>query len=73
MSRGRPSEKIVPTVVVYKKPTGKRHWLLVTEEHVDELINERKRKPLLPSNYKIIAIGVGELFIERYKKEYNIK
>ena len=46
MSKGRPSEKKITTVAVYKKPTGKKHWLLTTEEDIDEIINSRKRNPL---------------------------
>jgi len=71
--KGRPSEKKLTTVVVYKKPTGKKYWMLTTESGVDEVINSRKRNPLLPNNYEIIEIGVGEAFIETYKKQYNIK
>ena len=71
--KGRPSEKKFTTVVVYKKPTGKKYWMLTTESGVDEVINSRKRNPLLPNNYKIIEIGVGEEFIDLYKKQYNIK
>lgn len=71
--KGRPAEKKIKTVVVYKKPTGKKHWMLITEEHVDEIINGRKRNPILPDNFEIIDIGVGESFIETYKKQYNIK
>ena len=73
MSKGRPSEKKITTVVVYKKPTGKKHWLLTTEEDIDEIINSRKRNPPLPNNYEIVEIGIGKSFIEKYKKEYNIK
>ena len=73
MSKGRPSEKKITTVVVYKKPTGKKYWLFITEEDVDEIINSRKRNPLLPNNYEIVEIGIGKAFIEKYKKEYNIK
>ena len=73
MSKGRPEEKKIITVVVYKKPTGKKYWMLITESGVDEVINSRKRNPLLPSNYEIIEMGIGKSFIERYKKEYNIK
>ena len=71
--KGRPSEKKFTTVVVYKKPTGKKYWMLTTESGVDEVINSRQRNPLLPNNYKIIEIGVGEEFIDLYKKQYNIK
>ena len=73
MSKGRPSQKKITTVVVYKKPTGKKYWMLTTEEDIDEIINSRKRSPLLPNNYEIVEIGIGESFIEKYKKEYNIK
>jgi len=73
MSKGRPEEKKITTVVVYKKPTGKKYWMLITENGVDDIINSRKRNPLLPSNYEIIEMGIGESFIKRYKKEYNIK
>jgi hypothetical protein len=72
-SKGRPSEKKIPTVVVYKKPTGKKYYLLVTESGVDEIIDSSKRKPLLPNNYEIVDMGIGESFIEKYKKQYNIK
>ena len=71
--KGRPSEKKFTTVVVYKKPTGKKYWMLTTESGVDEVINSRKRNPLLPNNYEIVEIGVGEEFINLYKKQYNIK
>jgi hypothetical protein len=72
-SKGRPSEKKIPTVVVYKKPSGKKYYMLVTESGVDEIIDSSKRKPLLPNNYEIVDMGIGESFIEKYKKQYNIK
>ena len=73
MSKGRPSGKKITTVVVYKKPTGKKHWLLTTEEDIDEIINSRKRNPLITNNYEIIEISIVKSFIEKYKKEYKIK
>ena len=73
MSKGRPVEKSITTVVVYKKPTGKKHWMLITENGIDDIINSRKRNPLLPNNYEIIEMGIGKSFIKQYKKEYNIK
>lgn len=72
--KGRPAEKKIPTIVVYKKSqTAKKHYLFITEEGVDEILNGRKKKPLLPSNYEIVDIGIGESFINKYKKEYKIK
>tara|TARA_R110001592_G_scaffold170333_1_gene407459 strand:- start:1902 stop:2123 length:222 start_codon:yes stop_codon:yes gene_type:complete len=73
MSKGRPPEKPITTVIVYKKPTGKKYWMLTTEGSIDEINNSRKRNPLLPSNYEIVEMGIGESFIKQYKKEYNIK
>ena len=73
MNKGRPSKKSITTVVVYKKPTGKKHWMLITENGIDDIINSRKRNPLLPNNYEIIEMGIDKSFIKQYKKEYNIK
>jgi hypothetical protein len=72
-SKGRPAEKKIPVIVVYKKPTGKKYYLLITESGVDTIIDPSKRNPLLPDNYEIIDIGVGESFIKTYKKQYNIE
>ena len=73
MSKGRPSEKPLTTVVIYKKPTGKKYWILTTEGSIDEINNSRKRNPLLPNNYEIVEIGIGESLIGLYKNQYNIK
>ena len=72
-NKGRPVEKKIPTVVVYKKPTGKKYYMVVTEEGVDAIINPSKRKQLIPSNFDIVDIGLGESFVETFKKQYNIK
>jgi len=58
---------------VYKKPTGKKHYMLITEDGVDTIINPSKRKPLIPSNFEIVDIGLGESFIKSFKKQYDIK
>ena len=72
-SKGRPVEKKLVTVVVYKKPTGKKYYLLTTESEIDEVLSSSKRKPLIPNNYEIVDMGIGESFIESFKKQYNIK
>ena len=72
-NKGRPSENKIPTVIVYKKPTGKKHYLLITESDVDTILDNSKRKPVLPNNYEIVDMGIGESFIEKYKKQYDIK
>jgi len=72
-SKGRPAEKKLVTIVVYKKPTGKKHYLLTTESEIDEVLSNSKRKPLIPNNYEIVDMGIGESFIEKFKEQYNIK
>lgn len=72
-SKGRPAEKKLVTVVVYRKPTGKKYYLLTTESEIDEVLSNSKRKPLLPNNYEIVDMGIGESFIKSFKKQYNIK
>jgi len=72
-SKGRPLEVKIPTVVIYKKPTGKKYYMLITESGVDDVIDSLKKKPLIPDNYEIVDMGIGESFIEKYKKQYKIK
>ena len=72
-SKGRPAEKKLVTVVVYKKPTGKKYYLMTTESEIDEVFSNSKRKPLIPNNYEIVDMGIGESFIKSFKKQYNIK
>jgi len=71
-SKGRPAEKKLSVVVVYKKPTGKKHYMMITESSIDDIIDGGKRKPLIPNNYEIIDMGVGESFIKSFKKLYDI-
>ena len=40
---------------------------------LDDIIDAKKRKPPIPHNYDILDIGVGESFVERYKKKYKLK
>jgi hypothetical protein len=71
--KGRPSEEKIPTVVVYKKPTGKKYYMLVTESEVDAILTPAIRKPLIPADYEIVDIGIGKTFIEKFKTQYDIK
>ena len=70
---GRPvSEKIV-ICVVYKKPTGKKYYLnTYVNFELDSIISNRKHTPLIADNFEIIDIGVGNSYIEKYKKQYKI-
>ena len=63
-----------PIVVVHKGPkkTSKFQLEIFTNSRVDDIIDGNKRKPPIPHSNEILDIGVGESFIERYKKKYKI-
>lgn len=63
-------------VVAYKKSKlAKRTYLKVfeNEKTPDRIINANARKPLIPNEYFIEAIGMGQSFIELFKSKYGIK
>jgi hypothetical protein len=63
-------------VVVYKKSeTSKKCYIKVfqNEKTPDRIININARSPLIPNQYEIIEIGMGESFINKYKSKYKIK
>lgn len=63
-------------VVVYKKSKNavKRYMKVFKDEQTpDRIINSNARKPLIPNDYVIEDIGVGETFIEYYKGKHKIK
>lgn len=61
-------------VVVYKESKkSKENISIFIENTLDDLLNMSKRKPLLPYEYEIIYVGVGEVFKDRCIEEYNIK
>ena len=41
--------------------------------HVDRIVNSRARKPIIPLDAEILAIGIGPTFLESYKKKYKVK
>lgn len=62
-----------PTIaVVYKKKSGRKHWLKVftDQPHPDKILSTRSR--LLPPGAEIIELGMGESFVERYKIKYKL-
>ena len=63
----------VPVVVVYeKRKGGKKYIEIFTHLRVDDIIDAKKRKPPIPHNYEILDIGVGNVFVERYKQKYKL-
>ena len=67
-------EKGKPTnVVVYKKQkNSNKHYMIVTDIHVDILINGRATKPVIDHKYEIVELGIGENFIEIWSQKYKI-
>lgn len=66
----------LPIAVVYKTIYRKKEKLHLEVFHgvyVDEIIDNNKRKPLIPKDAEIIEIGVGSSFEEKYKKKYKIE
>jgi len=62
-------------VVVHKGPRKNSKTILeiFTNTRVDDIINARKLKPLIPKENDILEIGVGSSFVKRYKKKYKLK
>lgn len=58
------------TVVAYIPPRGRKVRVEAFDDHVDKLIAPRSQK--IPQGSNILQIGVGESFIERFKKKYKV-
>lgn len=65
---------VPPIVVVHKGPrkNSKFQLEIFTNIRVDDIIDGNKRKPYIPNEHEILDIGVGESFVERYKKKYKL-
>jgi hypothetical protein len=63
-----------PTVVVtyQKRKNGKVYMMIFDNLRVDDIIDANKRKPPIPHEYEILDIGVGNVFVERYKQKYKL-
>ena len=64
----------VPVVVVHKGPrkNSKIQLEIFNNIRPDDIIDGNKRKPHIPHENEILDIGVGESFIEKYKKKYKL-
>jgi hypothetical protein len=67
--------KMPNVIVVHKGPRKNSKVVLEVFENtrVDDIINLRKLKPLIPKENEILDIGVGDSFVERYKKKHKLK
>lgn len=63
-------------VVVFRKRKSSKPQMVVYSEEsrmtVDRIIDNSKRKPPIPHNWYLDEIGVGESFVQAYKKKYSI-
>ena len=74
MGRGRPTQSIAPVVVVWKASKhgrSKPKMKVFKTKHVDDIIEGKVAG--IPKNAIYLDIGVGESFIERYKKKHKLK
>jgi hypothetical protein len=67
--------KMPNVIVVHKGPRKNSKVVLEVFENtrVDDIINLRKLKPLIPKENEILDMGVGLSFVERYKKKHKLK
>lgn len=63
-----------PIVVVHKGPRKNSKILIEVfkNSRVDDIIDNKKRKPLIPKENEILEIGVGNAFEEKYQKKYKL-
>jgi len=67
--------RTLPVVVVHKGPrkNSKIHLEVFENTRVDDIISTTKRKPLIQKENEILDLGVGDSFIEKYKKKHKLK
>jgi len=63
-------------VVVYRKnERAKKRYIAAfpNEDEPSKILNGAARKPLLPHEYVLDEVGIGEIFLTLYKEKYSIK
>ena len=71
--RGRPAQNIAPIVVVWKKSKhgrSKPKMKVFKTKHVDDILDGKVAG--IPKDAIYLEIGVGESFIETYKKKHKL-
>ena len=71
--RGRPAQNIAPVVVVWKKSKhgrSKPKMKVFKTKHVDYILDGKVEG--IPKVAIYLEIGVGESFIETYKKKHKL-
>jgi len=75
MARGTTYPKI-PIVIAFatsNRSNAKTKVKVVRNRTIDDLIDCNYVIPGIPAKSVIKEVGMGEIFIERYKKKYNIQ
>jgi len=75
MSR-EPSYPKIPISIVYatsKNSNARIKIKTVRNRNIDEIIDMNYRLAGIPDKAIIKEVGMGKIFIERYKKKYNIE
>jgi len=75
MARGTTYPKI-PIVIAFatsNRSNAKTKVKVVRNRTIDDLIDCNYVIPGIPAKSVIKEVGIGEIFIERYKKKYNIQ
>ena len=76
MPRGRsssyPKVPIVIAFVTSNRSNAKYKVKVVRNRNIDELMDCNYIIPGIPKTRVIKEVGMGEIFIERYKKKYGI-
>ena len=71
--RGSPAQNIAPVVVVWKKSKhgrSKPKMKVFKTKHVDDILDGKVAG--IPKDAIYLEIGVGESFIETYKKKHKL-
>ena len=71
--RGRPTQSIAPVVVVWKASKhgrSKPKMKVFKTKHVDDILDGKVAG--IPKDAIYLEIGVGESFIETYKKKHKL-
>ena len=65
-----------PVVVVFNtsdRSNAKTKMKVIRNRNIDELMDMNYRVPGVPEKAVIKEVGIGAIFIEKWKKKYNIE
>ena len=66
----------LPLIVIWKvskRKNAKNKMKVIKHMNIDKFLHSGTRVPGIPQTAEIIQIGCGNVFIEKYKKQYKIK